>query len=88
MRDPNDQRFCPHCGFERDAYGGCRDCGPDDEIEEDPFLRVRAKHRQYAQHDLDLEPAHDTGPEHHLGGRLPVTPPLGLIAGTIGKERK
>lgn len=88
MRDPNDQRFCPHCGFELDVYGGRRDCGPDDEIEEDPVLPVRAKHRQYARHDFDLDPAHDTEPERDLGGCLPVTPPLGLVADSIGRERK
>lgn len=38
MRHPNDQRFCPHCGFELDACGACRDCDPDNEIEDDPHF--------------------------------------------------
>lgn len=88
MHDPNDQRFCPYCGFRLDAYGGCRECDPDSEIEEDPFLRVRAKHRQSAQHDFELDPAHETVPERDLGGCMPVTPPLGLVAGTMGKQPK
>ena len=61
MRDPNDQRFCTHCGFELDAYGACRECDTDTDIED------------------------DGAPRRDLGGCLPVTAPLGLVAGTIRK---
>ena len=88
MHDPNDQRFCPHCGFQLDAYGGCRECDPGSEIEEETYLRLRTKHRQCAQPDFDLNPADETGPKRDVGGCLPVAPPLGLVAATMGKERK
>ena len=86
MHDPNDRRFCPHCGFELDAYGAGRECDPASEVEEDACLRVCAKHRQYAQRDSDLHPADDTFPERDPGGCLPVTPPLGLTAGIMRKQ--
>ena len=88
MHEPDDRRFCPHCGFELDPYGGCRVCDPDSETEEDDFLHLRAWRRQCPAPDFDLDPADDTASERDLGGRLPVTPPFGLVAGTMRNERK
>lgn len=88
MHDPNDRRFCPHCGFELGAHGGCRACDPDSETVEDAFLHLRARRRQCSEPDFDLDAADDTSSERDLGGCLPVTPPLGLVAGTMRNERK
>ena len=83
MHDPSDQRFCPHCGFQLNANGGCPECVPDGAIDADALLRLRARHRQRAETDSDLHPANMPASPRDLAGCLPVTPPLGLAAGTM-----
>ena len=83
MTSPDDQHFCPYCGFELDAYGGCRECDPDCELEDDTCLRLHTLDRRRPDSERDSSPLDDDTPERDPGGCLPVTPPLGLVAGTM-----
>ena len=40
MAHPEDQQFCPHCGFELDVYAACHECDPDAEL--DPIADLEA----------------------------------------------